>query len=419
MTHPPRPGAAFTAAPVLIESVEAGGLRKNLFRPAVCSDKHTANMQPIRLALMCFVLAALWIQPGFAQAPKPPEEVRLTLTDGSTAIGKPISFTENGLLIREASETLTRIHWTRMSQDSLKALAENPAIPAKDRAFVEPFVEDYVKEAELRRQIIVNEPAIVPARPTGTKGMFAMFGSPLGITLLLLAFAANVYAGFELALFRNQPVGMGLGLGLIPIVGPLVFAFIPTRLAPPPPEEEEEEETPAPAEAAASAEQSSDARGRVRAILNENQEAQVPEAGVPAPQPVTKKKGHAPTITMGAGATDIGLAGTAGANTAAAPGPAPAAETPSQVQVFEKGKFIFNRRFFETKMPGFFRAVPREEEQHLVVYIKAARGEFVGKRITSIDQSQLALQIFKGDATADETIPFMEIQEVRIQPHDA
>ena len=356
-------------------------------------------MQPIRLVLMCLFVAAACLLPVQAGTYR--------LTDGSTATGEPVAYGETGLILRDTAGLNPRVPWARFTQDSLKQLAEEAKTP-KDRAFVEPFIEDWVREQELLRQIVVKEPDVVPARPAGTKGLFALFSSPLGLLLIALAYAANIWAGCELAIFRNQSIGMGIGLGLVPIIGPLVFAFIPTKAAPPPPEEPEETEVP-PAEAApAEASSSAPAPGSV---------------AVPPPQTVTKKKGHAPTITMGSGASDIGLAGTAGgAAAAAAPATAPSAAStaaPSQVQVFEKGKFIFNRRFFETKMPGFFRAVPRDEDKDLVVVIKALRGEFVGKRITSIDQSQLVLQVFKGDATADETIPFMEIQEVRIQPLDS
>jgi hypothetical protein len=364
-------------------------------------------MQPMRLSLMCFLLAVLLVQPAIAGSYR--------LTDGSTATGEPVAYGETGLILRDNSGLPPRIPWARFSQESLKQLAEEAKTP-KDRAFVEPFIEDYVREQELRKQIIVTAPTFqeeqdkvreVERKTQPSKGLFALFSSPLGLLLVVLAYAANVYAGFELAIFRGQTVGMGLGLGLIPVVGPLIFAFIPTKV-PPPIMEEEDEPEPAPAEAAP-------ADGSA-----------APAEGLPVPpMPPRKKKGEAPTITMGAGASNIGLAGTAGGvSAAAAAGAAPTAEAAaakvaSRVQTFEKGKFIFNRRFFETKMPGFFRAVPREEEKDLVLYIRAARGEFVGKRITSIDQAQLALQIFKGNVTADEMIPFMEIQEVRIQPLEA
>src|SRR6185295_3003756 len=47
----------------------------------------------------------------------------------------------------------------------------------------------------------------------------------------------------------------------------------------------------------------------------------------------------------------------------------PAAPLPQTV-VYERGQFIFNRRFFETKFSGFFGVVPRGAEKEMVIVIK-------------------------------------------------
>ena len=47
------------------------------------------------------------------------------------------------------------------------------------------------------------------------------------------------------------------------------------------------------------------------------------------------------------------------------------------------------------------------------------RDEFTGKRIMNVTQNDLSLQVFKGEATHDEVIPFTEIQEVTIRHKDA
>jgi hypothetical protein len=86
--------------------------------------------------------------------------------------------------------------------------------------------------------------------------------------------------------------------------------------------------------------------------------------------------------------------------------------------VFRRGDFSFNRRFFETKLAGFFRLVPSEAERDMVVEIKSARGDFTGRRITRITPAELYLQVFHDNATADEMIPFVEVLEVRIRHKD-
>jgi hypothetical protein len=86
--------------------------------------------------------------------------------------------------------------------------------------------------------------------------------------------------------------------------------------------------------------------------------------------------------------------------------------------VFKRGDFSFNRRFFETKLTGFMKVIPGAAEKDMVVYIRSARGEFVGRRIVRISQTDLTLQVFHDDVTADEMIPFIEVLEVQIRHKD-
>jgi hypothetical protein len=97
---------------------------------------------------------------------------------------------------------------------------------------------------------------------------------------------------------------------------------------------------------------------------------------------------------------------------------APAAEELPAPVVFQRGDYLFNRRFFETKLAGFFRVVLGEADKDLRVCIHSSRGDFVGKRITRVTPSELYLQVFKDSATADEMIPFVEILEVQIRHKD-
>ena len=91
----------------------------------------------------------------------------------------------------------------------------------------------------------------------------------------------------------------------------------------------------------------------------------------------------------------------------------------AQPQMYTRGEFTLNRRFFETKFPGFFRVVPSEAEKELVIVIKAVRGEYVGKRISRISSNEMHVQLQSGNASAEVMIPFVEIQTVQIRHKDA
>ena len=80
---------------------------------------------------------------------------------------------------------------------------------------------------------------------------------------------------------------------------------------------------------------------------------------------------------------------------------------------------MFNRRFFETKFSGFFGMVRRDAEKDMIIVIKSARGEYAAERISRITANDLHAQVRKGQATEEVTIPFTEIQEVRLKHKDS
>ena len=86
---------------------------------------------------------------------------------------------------------------------------------------------------------------------------------------------------------------------------------------------------------------------------------------------------------------------------------------------FQRGQFTFNRRFFETKFPGFFSVVRRDPDRDMVLVIKSVRGQFVGQRIARIAPNDLHLQVQRGPASEEVMIPFAEIQEIQLKHKDA
>jgi hypothetical protein len=90
-----------------------------------------------------------------------------------------------------------------------------------------------------------------------------------------------------------------------------------------------------------------------------------------------------------------------------------------QTQTFQRGAFTFNRRFFETKFPGFFGVVRRDAEKDMVLVVKAARGEYTGTRISRITGNDLHLEVHKGGASEEVLIPFTEIKEIKLKHKDA
>jgi hypothetical protein len=201
-----------------------------------------------------------------------------------------------------------------------------------------------------------------------SSGFFASLMTPAGIAILAVLFLANLLAAYEIAVFRDRPVSLVCGLSVIlPVVGPILFLTLPPG----------EEELTQAAEAAPATEAA--------------------EAG-----PQAKKTGPAPASSLSVAAAEK-----------------KARPDASQVEtaVFKRGDTTFNRRFFETKFPGFFRVVPGETEKDLVLVVRSVKYEYVAKRISRISSNEMHVQVLRGGT--EVAIPFGEITEVQVKHKDA
>jgi hypothetical protein len=288
------------------------------------------------------------------------------LTNGQTLIGEPLMATANdqGLQIKVGEGQFQKVSWSSFSQEDLKNFAKN----AKLEPFVEPFIE-VDRDAKIRQKDVnIKEPPKLP-QPARQSLFGALFSSSFGFFMVFLLYAANLYAAYEVALFRAQPPALVCGLAAIPGLGLLAtitFLCLPTKLKPSeaPPEEVVEPGAEAAPAAAAAGED-------VNPMLAEG-----------AAHPGGLKLAHE-TVT------------------------------------YQRGQFTFNRRFFETKFPGFFGVVRRDADKDMVLVIKSTRGEFQSQRISRIAANDLHLQVQRGPTTEEVLVPFQEIQEIRLKHKDA
>jgi hypothetical protein len=289
------------------------------------------------------------------------------LSNGEKIEGDPISFDARGVVFKKTDQSFApRVSWTNFTDAALKRLSEFP----EGKKFAEELmVDEEIPQEEAAAQLEIK-PQPVPRldRLPPSAGLLGMARSPLGLALLILVYLANIYAGFEVAVFRNYPVWVVcLMAALFPLVGPIIFLCLPTRVhshAHPAYETPVEHLQPEEAHAAYA-------------------EAQVHAAAAPAAAP-PQEKSAAPAAT-----------------------------------VYQRGTTTFNRRFFETKLANFMRVVPSEQDKDLVLVVKSARGEHIGSRISRVTPSDLCLQVNKGGASAEVSLPFTEIKEVQVCHKDA
>ena len=312
------------------------------------------------------VMGVFWLLAGTATAET------FKLTTGQEFAGEilPASANDLGVQIRIDEGKYEKVPWASFSQADLKTLAQNK----KMEPFVEPFIEITAEERIKKTDVKIQHPPrfqrSVPQSLTG-----ALFSSGLGLLLLLVLYAANIYAGYEVSIFRAQPAALVCGVSaLLPVLGPVAFLAMHSRTAPAPESWAEPAQT-SPEGAAAAV---SDAVNPMKA------EEVAHPAGLRLAQVETK----------------------------------PAESAQPELTTYQRGQFTFNRRFFETKFPNFFGIVRREEDRKLVLMIKSARGEYAGNRISRIAANDLHLQIQHGPATEEVMIPFQEIQEIQLKHRD-
>ncbi len=280
------------------------------------------------------------------------------LHEGGSVSGDIVLFNEAGVTLRTPTDSYTNVVWPLFSQAALKQLSQNPKI----KPLAEPFIE--VPPKVKKTNITIQEVSRLQLPPH--ESLFAaLLSSSVGFVALLLMYAGNVYAAYEIALLRARPIVLTMGVAaVLPVLGPIIFLSMPIR------QETEEAEQPQP-------------------------EAQ--PFAVPGVAPVT------------------GPAATTGIQVA----PAAAASAQPEAQIFQRGQFMFNRRFFETKFSGFFPTIRRPAERDLVLVVKTTRAQLIVNRITRIAANEAHFEVLQGASRQEVMVPFADILEIQLKHKDA
>lgn len=282
--------------------------------------------------------------------------------NGNVIKGEPVNFDADGMVVRLDLGGFQRVSWAQLTQDALKKVAENYP---QGKAFAEPFIVIPPEEKRERKEIPIK-PVERLDTVEGKPGLIAAITTPPVLFVLAAFFVANLYAAYQVAVYRHRPAAVVCGISAIlpPLIGPLLFLATPTAGA------YHEEET------------------------WEEMEDESAAAINPMQQDLPG--------SMGKGGLNIAKSE---AQKAESTGP----------KVFKRGDYTFNRRFFETQFAGFFRMVPKEGEKDLVLIVKTAKSNYTAKRIARISTSDVHLQLANG---GEHTIGLNEITEVHVRHKD-
>jgi len=294
---------AFASAPCLLEN----GVRKIFFVLAIC-----------------FSFSSL----------APASEMNLQLVDGSMVVGETMKFDDNGIMLRIAAETYTNLPWARFSQEALKQLSANPKI----KLLVEPFIEPEPSQHTSNKAEITVNPVVRPELPANPSIISGLLKSPVGLFILFVIYLANLFAAYEISIIKARAGIQVIGVAaLLPIIGPIIFLFLPMKTEAPP--EEVIVEAPA-----ASTDHSPKEETIVAEAFWKQEEKKV------------------------------------------------------EPQVFARGKFTFNKRFLETKFAGFV-GEPKGDALKFSMTAKTSAGNFAVEQISQVGAAEIIFETPNGQVT--------------------
>ena len=281
----------------------------------------------------------------------------LTLTDGTSVSGDMVKFDDNGMMIHTTTDAYTTVTWARFSQDALKQLSANPKLKALVEAFIEPTAADRPPKAEIKSPSVTR---IIKSPDQLQPSIFGgLVHSSVGWFILLVIYAANLYAAFEIAVVRGKSVGAAVGLSaVLPLLGPVYFLT-----------------------------------QRVKTKSEPEAAAGESAAGGAAP-------GQPPP-------DDIQIV-------SASWQPMQEEKKKPQPQIFTRGKYTFNKRFIETKFAGFIGEA-KGDAKTFAMEVKTLKETLAVERLMQVAANEVIFETPNGQVT----VLLADIQEIKLNPKTA
>ena len=292
-----------------------------------------------------------------------PQAVReFKVISGDVYRGEISSPNESGLVIKlDMGGFSERISWGKFTQETLKKLATRPDCARYAAPFIEipPELIAKAKAKRAKRNLSFNPKQAPKVELPGKNAeMMATVTSPFSLVLLALLFGGNLYAAYEISVFRNRPMPLVCGVSFIlPIIGPIIFLSLP------PVQEEVTTE-----------------------VVSHGPEADYSELS-------SKAAAHTGGLSMAKGEK--------------------APTSTLQPATYHRNDCEFDRRFFEVKFSGFFRVALGDAERDMMLVFKTARADYNARRIARITAKEIFIQLFNG---SEVSISFGEIVQVTLKP---
>ncbi|MBO7107343.1 MAG: hypothetical protein J6W73_03825 [Verrucomicrobia bacterium] len=284
-------------------------------------------------------------------------------TNGEIIKGEPITFKEDGVVFRKDSGGYSdKIQWPSFTQDSLKELAKkSPQAQYYADPFIEVPLEFKAKEVKPPPKIVVSDVERLTYYNPDPSFLSAWI-TPVGLLLLLALYVANLVTAYTVARFRRKQPALVCGVSaVLPVLGPIIFLTQPEAVV----EEEPTEEIP-------------------------TQEREFVDAT--------------------GSATGANMATRMVSRAAAVKGDNSGLES----AVYKRGDITFNRKFFETKFPTFFRPVLGAKEKAVKFVITVGDKHFEGMRFSRVTTDDIYMVPLEGGS--EISMKISEIESVEVKP---
>jgi hypothetical protein len=276
------------------------------------------------------------------------------LTDGGSVVGDIIKADDVSVMFRQTDETYTNVVWAKLSQDTLKHLAADP----KTKAFAEPFIEPDATQLSPKPEIKVNAVKRLE-RPENPSVFAGFFKSSVGLFILFMLYAANLFAAYEISIVKLRPPVQVMGAAaVLPVIAPVLFLWLPVKSE----------------------------------ISTEQKEAEAMATEVVAAQQEQIQIAEASWKTDPA---------------------ASAAPKKLEPQVYPRGKYTFNKRFLETRFADFVNG--GELSKKYSMELRTMKARMLVERIAQVSQNDCILETPQGQVS----VPLTEIQEIKLNPRNA
>ena len=146
------------------------------------------------------------------------------LNNGVVLNGQPLTPKDQFVMVKLGDGAYTNLFWSQLSQETLHELEKNKTFQPFAAIFIDPPPTTREAKTGGKKTVVIKD---VP-RMDRAKGGF--FSSPVMVVCLLLVWAANIYAAYEISVFRQQPPALVCVVaGVLPVIGPTIFLAMPTR----------------------------------------------------------------------------------------------------------------------------------------------------------------------------------------------